>query len=48
MMTDNQEISSFENSIYSNFATFNNYVTGDHYNDTTSQVRVLLLCDDRK
>lgn len=50
-MTDNQEIFSFKTlDIYSNynFATFNNYVTGDHYNDTTSQVRVLLLCDDWK
>lgn len=50
-MTDDQETFSFETlDIYSNyiFATFNNYVTGDCYDDVTSQVRVPLLCDDGK
>lgn len=50
IMTDNQETVSFKTLFTANilFATFNNYVTGDHYNDVASQARVLLLCDDGK
>lgn len=48
-MTDNQVTFSFKTLIFTAIILlplFNNYVTGDHYNDITSQVRVPLLCDD--
>lgn len=49
IMMDSQITFSFKTLIFTAiifFATFNNYVTGDHYNDITSQVRVPLFCDE--